>query len=124
MADRYLKARIQCSSTGLPGRHILNAGRNHLIFDDVVPHGGPGEAINAMELFMGGIAACATLMMERIARAEALKLDRVEVTMDGAIDTQARHEGPAVLSSAHLIFTMAGIDQAKAREMVETYKHT
>ena len=122
MAERYLTGEVKAHSTGIPGRHILSARHNHLIFDDTAGHGGPGEAINALELFLAGITGCATMMMERIARAENVPLRRVGVAMDATIDTEATHHGPPVLASARMRFTMAGVPEDKAREMVEVYK--
>jgi uncharacterized OsmC-like protein len=93
-----------------------------VVIDDGAGHDGPGDAPGAGELFLAGITGCATLMMERLARAANAPLKRVEVNMEGVIDTQARREGPAVFESARLEFVMAGIPQAQAREFVDTYK--
>jgi uncharacterized OsmC-like protein len=123
MAERYLTGEVKAHSTGIHGRHILSARQNHLIFDDTAGHGGPGEAVNALELFLAGITGCATMMMERIARAEKLPLKHVEVSMDATIDTEAKHTGPPVLANARMRFRMAGLPESKAREMVELYKH-
>jgi uncharacterized OsmC-like protein len=122
MADRYIRPKVTTVSTGLPGRHIWSARHNHVVIDDSSAHGGPGDAPGAGELFLAGITGCATLMMERLARAADAPLKRVAVSMDGVIDTQARREGPAVFESARLEFVMAGIPQAQAREFVDTYK--
>lgn len=124
MADeRYLTGGVKTYSTGIHGRHIVSARQNHFIFDDTAGHGGPGEAVNALELFLAGITGCATMMVERLAKAEKLPLKRVEVTMDATIDTEAKHEGPPVLADARMLFKIEGLPEAKAREMVETYKH-
>jgi uncharacterized OsmC-like protein len=85
-------------------------------------HGGPGDAPGAGELFLAGITGCATLMMERLARAANIPLKRVEVNMEGVIETEARREGPAVFKSARLEFVLAGISQAEAQQFVDTYK--
>ena len=122
MAERYIKPRVKTVSTGLPGRHIWTARHNHVVIDDSAAHDGPGDAPGAGELFLAGITGCATLMMERLARAANAPLKRVEVNMEGVIDTQARREGPAVFESARLEFIMAGIPQAQAQEFVDTYK--
>ncbi|MGH7916110.1 MAG: OsmC family protein [Candidatus Binataceae bacterium] len=123
MADRYIKPSVKTVSTGIPGRHIWNARHNQLVIDDSAGHGGPGDAPGAGELFLAGITGCATLMMERLAHHSKAPLTRVEVTMDGVIDTEAPHEGPAVFQSARMEFVMAGVSEAQAHEMVETYKH-
>ena len=122
MANRYLEPRVKTVSSGIPGRHIWSARHNHVVIDDSAAHGGPGDAPGAGELFLAGITGCATLMMERLARAAKAPLTRVEVTMHGVIDTEAKREGPAVFESARLEFLMAGIPEAQAREFVETYK--
>jgi len=94
------------------------------VADDLASHGhgGPGEALNAAELFLSGITACAVLMMERLARASSLPLQRADVTMEGSIDTEAVREGPPVLDRAHMQFTLVGLTNAQAKELVETYK--
>ncbi len=122
MAERYIRPKIKTVSTGIPGRHIWTARHNHVVIDDSAAHGGPGDAPGAGELFLAGITGCATLMMERLARAANAPLSRVEVSMDGVIDTEARREGPAVFESARLEFIMAGISQAQAQQFVDTYK--
>ena len=122
MSERYLTPRVTTVSTGIPGRHIWSARHNHVVIDDMAEHGGPGDEPGAGELFLAGITGCATMMVERLARAANAPLKRVEVSMEGVIDTQARREGPAVFESARLKFIIAGVSDQQAREMVETYK--
>lgn len=122
MADRYLKPSVTTVSTGIAGRHIWSARHNHVVIDDSAGHGGPGDAPGAGELFLAGITGCATLMIERLAHQSKAPLSRVEVSMEGVIDTQAKREGPAVFESAKLKFVMAGVTEEQAREMVDTYK--
>jgi uncharacterized OsmC-like protein len=122
MAERFIQPKVTTVSTGIPGRHIWNARHNQVVIDDGAYHGGPGDAPGAGELFLAGITGCATLMMERLAKQSGAPLKRVEVSMEGLIDTQAKREGPAVFENARLKFVMAGVSEAQAREMVELYK--
>jgi uncharacterized OsmC-like protein len=122
MAERYIKPKVTTVSTGIPGRHIWSARHNHVVIDDGAYHDGPGDAPGPGELFLAGITGCATLMMERLAKSSGAPLRRVEVSMEGLIDTEAKHEGPAVLQSARLTFVMAGVNEKQANEMVEFYK--
>jgi uncharacterized OsmC-like protein len=122
MSERYITAQVRSYTTGTPGRHLCAARGNHFVVDDMPHHGGPGEAVNAAELFLTGITACATLMVERLARAANLPLKRADVSMEGTIDTQMQREGPVVLDRAHIKFVLAGITDAQAKEMVENYK--
>lgn len=122
MADRYINPKVTTVSTGILGRHIWSARHNHVVIDDSAAHDGPGDAPGAGELFLAGITGCATPMMERLARSSKAPLKRVEVSMEGLIDTEAKREGPAVFESARLKFVMVGVNDTQAREMVETYK--
>ncbi len=122
MAERYIRPKVKTVSTGSPGRHIWSARHNHLVIDDSAAHGGAGDAPGAGELFLAGITGCATLMVERLARAANAPLKRIEVSMEGVIDTEARRSGPAVFDSARLEFVMAGVSPAQAREFVDIYK--
>ncbi len=122
MAERYINPKVTTVSTGIPGRHIWTARHNQVVIDDGAYHGGPGDAPGAGELFLAGITGCATLMMERLAKQSGAPLRRVEVSMEGLIDTQAKREGPAVFENARVKFVMAGVSEAQAREMVEFYK--
>ena len=122
MAERYIRPRVKTVSTGITGRHIWTARHNHVVIDDSAAHEGPGDAPGAGELFLAGITGCATLMMERLARAANVPLKRVEVSMEGVIDTEAGREGPAVFESARLEFVMAGIPQVQAQQFVDIYK--
>ena len=126
MSERYITAQVRTYSSGTPGRALCSARANHFVADDLASHGhsGPGEAINAAELFLSGITACAVLMMERLAQASSFPLQRAEVSMEGSIDTQAVREGPPVLDRAHMRFELVGLNEAQAKEMVETYKRS
>ncbi len=52
MGDRYITAQVQTYSSGTPGRALCSARTNHFVADDLAAHGGPGEALNAAELFL------------------------------------------------------------------------
>ncbi len=122
MPERYIRPRVRTVSSGLPGRHIWTARHNHFVIDDSPAHEGPGEAPGPAELFLAGITGCATLMIERLARAANAPLKWVEAAMEGVIDTAAHSEGPAVFVRARLEFLISGISRAQAEEFVATYK--
>jgi hypothetical protein len=91
----------------MPGRALNSARHNQFVADDLASHGGPGEAINAAELFLSGLTVCAVLMMERLARASSLPLQKAEVTAQGSIDTEAVREGPAVLIAPTCVLSLS-----------------
>jgi uncharacterized OsmC-like protein len=115
-------ARGRTYSGGALGRAPNGARRNQFVADDLAAHGGPGDAINAAELFLSELTVCAVLMMERLARASHLPLQKADVTVECSIDTEAIREGPAVLDWTHMRFELVGVNDAQAKEMVTAYK--
>jgi hypothetical protein len=61
MDDRSLTAEVQTYSGGTPGRALRSARTHPCVIDDLASHGGPGEAINAAELFLSGLTGCAVM---------------------------------------------------------------
>lgn len=123
--DRYFTFHAETFSSGTRGRAFARIRNNVFVVDDPsgAPYDGPGEEPGAGELFLAGITTCAGLMMERIARAEGLPLERVHVGMDGSLDTQADWGGrPPVLDSARMLFTFKGLTREQAGQLVETFK--
>lgn len=119
---RYLTGEVRTHSSGTPGRALWRARTNHFVTDDLTDHGGPGEAATAIELFLGGITACAVFMVERLAKEGGLALKRAEVRMDAMSDRQAPRSGPPVLDRATMHFEFVGITEDAAAKLVKTFK--
>ena len=111
-------------SSGMPGRALGTIRTNHFVIDDPAepPYDGPGEAPNAGELFLSGVVGCAVLMVERIARAEGLPLQRARAEMEAERDPDAQRPGPPVFDKVRLTFTFAGLTREQAGQLVETFK--
>jgi uncharacterized OsmC-like protein len=112
-----------CYSSGTPGRAVVQVRNNHLVTDDPSgPHyGGPGDAPGALELFLSGIASCAVLMLERIARAEDTALGPLRAEIEATRDPDSPQQ-PPVLDSARLTFVFQGLAEDEASRLVETFK--
>lgn len=125
--DGVYTARAQSSTTGIKGRNITRVrDRNILVDDPNVPEydNGPGEELGAAELFVAGITTCASLMLERIARAEAIPYESVTVSMEGTRDMRAKRErGPQSLDSARMHFTFRGISEEKAAYLTDAFQN-
>ncbi len=67
---------VRCYSSGTLGRAICNARSHHIIAD-----GPNGDELQAAELFFGGVVACAVNLIERVAQAEEIPLDWVDVNI-------------------------------------------
>jgi uncharacterized OsmC-like protein len=120
---RYLTGEAVTYSSGTPGRALWSARQNHFVTDDLTDHGGPGEAATAIELFLGGVTACAVFMVERLAREAGLPLKRAEVKMSAIADRQAKRSGPPVLDQSAMHFELVGITEQDAAKLVETFKN-
>lgn len=114
-----------CYSSATPGRAIVQIRENHLVTDDPSEpasyYQGPGEAPGSLELFLGGVASCAVLMLERIARAEGRALGPLRAEMSATRDPTSP-ERPPVLQSASLHFTFEGLTREEAGNLVELFK--
>ena len=98
--------RVHSSSTVTPGR-ALNQVRNHqLVIDEPTHLGGPGEQITPAEAFLAGISACGVLLVQGRARDTGIRLDRVEVTIEGI----RNRSDTSVFQRIEIRFLLAGPD--------------
>jgi uncharacterized OsmC-like protein len=126
MTAELITGSAACYSSATPGRAIVQIRDNHLVTDDPsAPAGyyqGPGEAPGSLELFLGGVASCAVLMLERIARSEGRTLGPIRAEMEATRDPSSPSQ-PPVLDSARLTFVFQGMTDEEADRLVDTFKH-
>ncbi len=121
MAELTLAYRVRSYSTGTPGRAICNARNHHFVAD-----GTGGEEIGAGELFLSGISACAVNMVERIAGAEAIPVDWMDVSVEAYRDP-AREPGLepgsiTVYDDVKVHFQIWGVDDDQGQYLVDQWK--
>ena len=125
--DPVYTARAQSSTIGSKGRNITRVReRNFLVDDPASPHydNGPGEELGAAELFVAGITTCASLMLERIARAKEIAYDSVTVSMEGSRNmVQERERGPQALDSARMHFVYRGVSDETAAYLTDAFQN-
>jgi uncharacterized OsmC-like protein len=123
MEENVYYAKAESYSSGTPGRTLMKVRGNHFVSDDPdhPRYGGPGEAPGAGELFLSGITSCAVLMLERIARKDELPLERVHVAMEASRDIDSGRQ-PPTFDSARMTFTLWGLTDEQAGQLVETFK--
>jgi len=110
-------------SSGTHGRAVASIRTNHFVVDDPAgATGGPGEAPSAAELFLSGVTACAVLMIERLARAGGLPLERVHAHMTASREPDTARDGIAVFERARLSLTLTGLTREQAGQLVEVFK--
>ena len=81
--------------------------------------GGKGDATNPETLFAGGYAACFENAFLRVSREAGLRFADEDVEVLAEIGLSRNESGGFVLSAA-LAVTVAGIDQKKAEELVQS----
>lgn len=112
---------------GSKGRNITRIrDRNILVDDPNTPayDNGPGEELGAAELFVAGITTCASLMIERIARAKAIAYESLVVTMDGTRDmVKERDRGPQALDQARMHFVYRGVSDETAAYLTDAFQN-
>jgi Ohr subfamily peroxiredoxin len=81
--------------------------------------GGKGDATNPETLFAGGYAACFENAILHVSRNAGLRFADEDIDVIAEIGLSRNESGGFVLSAA-LAVTIAGVDQKKAEELVES----
>jgi osmotically inducible protein OsmC len=81
--------------------------------------GGKGDATNPEQLFAGGYAACFENALLRVSREAGLRFADEAVEVTAEVGIRRNGAGTFVLSAA-LAVTIAGVDQKKAEDLVES----
>jgi len=81
--------------------------------------GGKGDATNPEMLFAGGYAACFENAILHVSRDAGLRFADEDIEVIAEIGLSRNESGSFVLSAA-LAVTIAGVDQKKAEELVES----
>ena len=114
---------VEARSTETFGRVLCSARDQHFVVDGPVQNRCPGEAVTPAELFLAGVAACGVELLHVIARDSKVPLRNVLVTANGVLDrSRPVRSDVSVFNSVHLAFTLDGVDQAQAEELISTFK--
>ena len=104
-------------------RCIVNARGHHFIVDGPAYAGGPQEEIHPTEAFLAGIASCAALMVERLARAAEYPLQQAEVeTAARVIAEEQPRADLTVVTELEMDFSLKGVTEEQAEELVNAFK--
>lgn len=117
MAELTLAYRVRSYSSGTHGRAICNARNHHWVADD-----SGGEEIGAGEMFLGGIAACAVNMIERLARQDQVPLDWMDVSVEAYRDPDKAPGERTVYDDIRIHIQMWGVDDDQGQKLVELWK--
>jgi uncharacterized OsmC-like protein len=113
---------VEARSSGTFGRVLWSCRDQHFVADGPVHNGCPGEAVTPAELFLAGVASCGVELLEVLARAGSVPLERVEVEISGELDPVNRvREDLTVFNSVRLAFRLHGVGEEQAAELVEAF---
>ena len=108
---------IRSSSTGVIGRAESATTRGPRLVLDSSSRAQP-DALTNSEAFLAGVSSCGVTLIEMHAKETNVPLARLDVTIEGARTTG----DPAPFSGVTMTFEMAGVSQAQAESLVETYR--
>jgi uncharacterized OsmC-like protein len=107
---------IRSFSSGTLGRAVSRARDAHLTLDSSSQP--KADTLTNSEAFLAGISSCGVTLIEMHAHETGVPLKSMNVTIDG-IRTAA---DPTRFASVTMRFELAGVSQAQAEQLVETYR--
>jgi len=108
---------VRSSSSGTLGRAVSHTRGQRLILDSST-HPRP-DALTNSEAFLAGVGSCGVTLIELYAQDKGVPLKRTNVTIEG-VRTAAE---PSRFASVHMRFELAGVTQAQAEDLVQTYRN-
>ncbi len=108
---------IRSSSSGTVGRaHSAARGQRLILDSSARPQ---PDALTNSEAFLAGISSCGVTLIEGQARETGVPVTHMDVTIEGV---RAASE-PSRFASVTMTFEIAGVTQAQAETLVETYRN-
>ena len=113
----------QARSTDTFGRVLCSARDHHFVVDGPVQNGCPGEAITPAEAFLAGVASCGVELVQVLAKQADVPLQGISVAIEGMMDrSQPVRPDVTLFNSVRLRFTMRGVSDEQAGDLVERFK--
>src|SRR6266540_7053865 len=108
---------VRSSSSGTPGRAVSEARGQRLVLDSSShPH---LDAFTNSEAFLAGISSCGVTLIEVYAQDKGVPVKRMDVSIEGLRTA----EEPNRFATITMTFTIAGVSQAQAEDLVATYRN-
>lgn len=107
---------VRSSSSGVIGRAVSETRGQRLVLDSSSRP--QPDALTNSEAFLAGISSCGVTLIELHAQEAGLPLRRAVVTIEG----RRPAADPARFDRLTMRFELAGLSQAQAEALVETYR--
>lgn len=114
MSDEKVES-VQSSSSGTIGRARNSARGVSVMFDSSTRP--QNDALTNSEAFLAGISSCGVTLIEMHAKEIGVPLARMTATIEGV-----RTPPEPRFTSITMTFELAGVSQAEAEALVETYR--
>ena len=108
---------VSATTTDTAGRFVLTARQVHVVTDASAARGGPGEALQAAELFLASLATCGLAMVTEAARTRESALTGATARTSYTVHPEDRTR----FSIVRLHFRLAGVGRAEAEELVRAF---
>lgn len=107
---------VRSSSSGVIGRARSTARGARLVLDSSSRP--QTDALTNSEAFLAGVSSCGVTLIEMHAQETGVAMDGMSVTIEG-VRTAAE---PNRFARVRMTFEIAGVGQAQAEALVETYR--
>lgn len=107
---------VQSSSSGTIGRAVSESRGVRLALDSSSRP--QPDALTNSEAFLAGVSSCGVTLIEAHAQEQGIPVKRMSVTIEGARTAEA----PNRFAGVSMRFEIAGVSQAQAEALVETYR--
>ncbi|HYW24611.1 MAG TPA: OsmC family protein [Terriglobales bacterium] len=115
MNDELLVTAVHSRTSGVQGRSLNAARRNHFVID---ASGDQAEAVTPGEAFLSGLSACGVLMLERVAAERDVPLAVADAWIEGV----RPRSDPTWYQRVDLRFRLEGPTREQAEDLVEYYR--
>ena len=107
---------VQSSSSGVVGRAVNTAHGARVLFDSSSRP--QPDALTNSEAFLGAVSSCGVTLIEMHAKETNVPMTGMSVTIEGTRTAAA----PNRFARVRMTFEIAGVSQAQADALVETYR--
>ena len=114
---------VKARSTDTFGRVLCSARDQHFVVDGPAQNGCPGEAVGPGELFLAGVATCGVELVQVVAKEQQVALRSVAVDIEGTMDrSRPVRQDLSVFNAVRLQFSLEGVTQAQAEDLIDRFK--
>lgn len=114
MTEGVQSYEVRATSDNYPHRAVVQTGNHQFLVDSAR---GPGEEINPIQAFLGGVAACGVTLIEETAEDLGVPLRAIEAR----IEATRLAASPEKFQHVALTLTMTGPDQQQAQDLADRF---